>query len=63
MPLTPERGAGAYRERMTMLLNERFGVDVADSGLFFHQRHVNGKQSASNLLAGIRRQAEQHASA
>lgn len=62
MPLTPERGAGAYRERMTMLLHERFGVDVADSGLVFHQRHVDGKQSAPNLLAGIRRQAEQHAS-
>ena len=63
MPLTPERGAGAYRERMTMLLNERFGVDVANSGLVFHQRAIDGKQSASNLLAGIRRQAEQHASA
>lgn len=61
MPLTPERGAAAYRERMSRLLNERFGVDVANSGLVFHQRHVTGKQSASALLADIRRQAESHA--
>ena len=63
MPLTPERGSAAYRERMTLLLNERFGVDVAESGLVFHQRNVDGKQSAANLVAGIRRQAEQHAPA
>lgn len=63
MPLTPERGSAAYRERMTMLLNERFGVDVAEGGLVFHQRRVDGKQSAPNLIAGIRRQADQHASA
>ncbi|GAB3682854.1 PelD GGDEF domain-containing protein [Salinisphaera aquimarina] len=62
MPLTPERGAAAYRERMSRMLNERFGVDVANSGLVFHQRHVTGKQSASVLLADIRRQAENHAS-
>lgn len=61
MPLTPERGATAYRERMLRLINERFGVDVAASGLVFHQRHVTGKQSASTLLADIRRQAESHA--
>jgi len=63
MPLTPERGATAYRERMSRLLNERFGVDVAASGLVFHQRHVTGKQSSSALLADIRRQAELHAAA
>ncbi|MES1926965.1 PelD GGDEF domain-containing protein [Salinisphaera sp. T31B1] len=63
MPLTPERGASAYRERMSRLLNERFGVEVASSGLVFHQRHVNGSQSASALLTDIRRQAESHAGA
>jgi hypothetical protein len=63
MPLTPERGSAAYRERMTRLLNERFGVDVAASGLVFHQRNVDGKRSAPNLIAGIHRQAEQNAPA
>lgn len=63
MPLTPERGSAAYRERMSLLLHERFGVDVAESGLVFHQRNVDGKQSATNLIAGIRSQADQNASA
>lgn len=63
MPLTPERGAAAYRERMTNLLQERFGVDVAESGLVFHQRVVDGKRSAADLLTDVRRQAEQNVSA
>lgn len=63
MPLTPERGATAYRERMSQLLQERFGLNVAESGLTFHQRNVDGKRSASELLAGIRRQAESDAPA
>jgi len=58
MPLTPERGATAYRERMTRLLQERFGLVADESGIVFHQRVVDGKRSASALLASIRMQVE-----
>lgn len=58
MPLTPERGATAYRERMTLMLQERFGLNVAENGLVFHQRIVDGKHAAADLLSDIRAQAE-----
>lgn len=61
MPLTPERGASAYLERMGRLIHERHGVDAADSGWQVHQRVIDGKVSAEALIDDIQSDTRRHA--
>lgn len=60
MPLTPEQGAIAYRERIVRMLRERYGVDADNSSLQFHQRVIDGKTSAEAIISDIQTTAQSH---
>lgn len=57
MPLTPTQGARAYRARIGRQILERFGKDVDEYGLRFHQYPIDGKTPADEVLKALRTEA------
>src|SRR5699024_4685698 len=50
MPMTNVEGARGYRERVSLMVEERLGRTLDDSLMVFHEYRVDGRVDAAQLL-------------
>lgn len=56
MPMTTVEGAKGYRERVSLMVEERLGLPLDSNVLAFHEYRVDGRKSPDELLSTLSRE-------